>query len=68
VREGMVLQGDRPKGVKRQGPSPLRARVTVPRALFGDKVVTSIIVVTYDIFQPSLAWWLGEPELGGGRA
>jgi hypothetical protein len=55
-----------PKGSSVRCPQPVRARVTVPQALFGDKVVTSTIVATYGIDQPSLDGWPEEPELRRG--
>lgn len=66
MREGMVLQGERPKGSV-PGATTRPGSGNRSSALFGDKVVTSTIV-TYDIDQPSLAWWPGEPELRRGRA
>jgi hypothetical protein len=66
VREGMVLQGERPKGSV-PGATTRPGSGNRSSALFGDKVVTSTIV-TYDIDQPSLAWWPREPELRRGRA
>jgi hypothetical protein len=67
VREGMVLQGGGPEWSCVRCPHRVRARVTLPPARFGDKVASSTIV-TYDIDQRSLAWWLGEPELRRVRA
>ena len=72
MREGMVLQGERPKGSV-PGATTRPGSGNRSSALFGDKVVTSTIV-TYDIDQPSLAWWPGGtgaspgPSLAGGAA